>query len=171
MDLTTITTDQFKARFYRDFTFANQNPNQQQPVPANTDLVQDLDITNAFADAQVLLNQGLFSDDNTITLAYLYLSAHCLCLNIKASDAGINSGGTGAFPVTSRSVGSVSESYQVPDAYKDDPILGQYAQTAYGQKYLAMVLPQLRGNIVAIAGGAQASGSSPFNNPWFECTN
>lgn len=154
MDLSTITAADFRHRFYRDFYFANQNPDQDKPVPANTELVQDLDIENAFADAKALLNQGLLDSDDNITLGYLYLTAHCLCVNIKASDAGVNSGGTGAFPVTGRSVGSVSESYQVPDAYKDDPILAQYAQTAYGQKYLTMVLPKLRGNMVAIIAGA-----------------
>jgi Protein of unknown function (DUF4054) len=170
MDLTTITVSQFKTRFYRDFNFANQNPNQEVPVPPNVELVQDIDIQNAFSDAQVLLNQALFSgtpnSDANITSGYLYLSAHCLCLNIKASDSGINSGGTGGFPVSSRSVGSVSETYQVPDAYKDDPILAQYAQTAYGQKYLAMVLPYLRGNMLPIFGGAHAAGEGYPGAGW-----
>lgn len=156
MDLTTITVQQFKDRFYRDFAFINQNPNQDQPVPPNSEFIQDRDINNAFADAQGLLNQALLGSDVNITNGYLYLTAHCLSLNIKASESGVNSGGTGAFPVASRSVGSVSEAYQVPDAYKDDPILAQYAQTAYGQKYLAMVLPGLRGNMVPIYGGAHA---------------
>ena len=154
MDLSTITVADFKARFYRDFAYANQNPNQQQPVTPNLEFIQDQDITNAFADAIPLLNQGLFPDAPTITTAYLYLTAQCLSLNIKAADAGVNSGGTGGFPVTARSVGSVSESYMVPDAYKDDPLLAQYAQTAYGQKYLAFVLPFLRGNMAFVIGGA-----------------
>lgn len=158
MDLSTITVSDFKARFYRDFFYANQLPNQEQPVPPNVDLIQDLDITNAFSDAQALLNQGLLGSNSNITNGYLFLSAHCLSLNIKAADSGVNSTGTGAFPVTGRTVGSVSESYMIPDAYKDDPILAQYAQTAYGQKYLAMVLPFLRGNMTALAGGAHASG-------------
>lgn len=158
MDLSTITVVDFKARFYRDFYFANQNPDQARPVPPNVDLVQDLDIQNAFNDAETMLNQGILSgQNNAITIAYLYLTAHCLSLNIKAADGGVNSTGTGGFPVTARSVGSVSESYQVPDAYKDDPILAQYAQTAYGQKYLAMVLPFLRGNMTPIIGGALAA--------------
>lgn len=173
MNLSTITVAQFKTRFYRDFTFDNQNPNPQQPVPLNSDIIQDIDIQNAYNDAVPLLNQGLFSaqpgaaqnTDAVITQGFLYLAAHCLCLNIKASDAGVNSGGTGGFPVSSRSVGSVSESYQVPDAYKDDPILAQYAQTAYGQKYLAMVLPMLRGNMVGIFGGAHASGQPTGGAP------
>lgn len=154
MDLTTITAQQFKTRFYRDFFYSNQNPNQENPLPKNSAIVQDADISNAYSDAQILLNQGLFPDVLTITAAYLYLSAHCLCLNLKAAGAGVNGTGTGAFPIAGRGAGGVSESYQVPDAYKDDPILAQYAQTTYGQKYLAMVLPYLRGNITTAWGGA-----------------
>lgn len=167
MDLTTITVAQFKSRFYRDFFYANQNPNQQQPTPPEgIDLVQDLDIENAFSDAMGLINQGLFSAQpgcigsgsgsgtQNLTNAFLFLSAHCLSLNIKAADAGVNSDGAGAFPLQAMSGGSVSESRIIPDAYKDDPILAQYAQTAYGQKYLAMVLPFLRGNAQAVWGGA-----------------
>jgi len=168
MDLSTITVAQFKTRFYRDFSFANQNPVQTEaaPPPVNYDFIQDTDIQNAYNDAMPLLNQGLFSfqpgasnADAIITQGFLYLAAHCLCLNIKAADAGVNSTGTGGFPVASRSVGSVSESYSIPKDYTDDPILAQYTQTAYGMKYLAMVLPALRGNFGFAIGGAQASGS------------
>lgn len=156
MDLSTITIQQFKDRFYRDFTYKKVDENGIDSIP-DQDFVQDQDIQNAFNDAKPLLNQALLGSDATITLGYLYLSAHCLSLNIKAASAGVNSGGTGAFPVTSRSVGSVSEAYQVPDAYKDDPILAQYAQTAYGQKYLAMVMPMLRGNMAGVIGFAHAA--------------
>lgn len=148
MDLSTITATDFKARFYRDFYFANQNPDQQQPIPPNIDLVQDLDISNAFSDAQNLLNQALFGDATAIRTAYLLLSAHMLCNNIKAADSGANSGGT--FPVSARSVGSVSETYLVPDDYKNDPLLATYTTTAYGMKYLQMVLPAIRGNMLAV---------------------
>lgn len=154
MDLSTITVSDFKTRFYRDFLYKTVQEGGE-PLQADPDYVQDQDIANAFTDAQALLNQALFSSDTQITSGYLYLTAHCLALNLVAADSGgINSTGTGAFPVASRSVGSVSESYQVPDAYKDDPILAQYAQTAYGQKYLAMVLPRLRGNMTIAFGGA-----------------
>lgn len=156
MDLSTITIADFKARFYRDFKYQEVST-PAIPTVYDSDFIQDQDIQNAFNDAQPLLNQGLFSDSATITTGYLYLTAHCLSLNIKAADGGVNSTGTGAFPVQSRSVGSVSESYLIPDAYKDDPILAQYAQTAYGQKYLAMVLPLLRGNMTGIYGGAHAA--------------
>jgi hypothetical protein len=58
--------------------------------------------------------------------------------------------------VTSRSVGSVSESYDIPERFKNDPILNYYTKTGYGLKYLNMILPYLTGNISVAAGATQA---------------
>lgn len=152
MDLSTITVADFKAKFYRDFEYATVPSGVEQAIP-NPDFVQDQDITNAFQDAQYALNQALFGTDANITLAYLYLTAHFLCQAISSAEGGINGGSAGAFPVASRSVGSVSESYQIPDAYKDSPVLAGYAQTSYGIRYLQMILPKLVGNMTAVYGG------------------
>lgn len=113
--------------------------------------VLDDDINKAFAEALVSFNQGLFTTDANIKLGFLYLSAHYLVNDINAAQAGI--GGIGSFPVTSRSVGSVSESYAVPQRYMDDPVLAFYAKSAYGMKYINLVLPRLAGNMVAVWGG------------------
>lgn len=159
MDLSSITTAQFKARFYRDFFFANQNPDPDQPPPPEgIEIIQDQDIAIAFGDAQPLLNQALFgSNDNTVTSAYLLLTAHCLCLNIAASNGGMNSNGTGGFAVSGRSVDSTSENYTVPEQYADSALLAQYTGTAYGQRYLSLALPYLVGNMAAVTGGALAA--------------
>jgi len=162
MDLSTITIADFKAKFYRDFTYNNQN--QSPPnAPVPYDVVQDIDITNAFSDAQEVLNQCLFADGNGITIGYLLLTAHFLALAIKSSDSGINGGG-GTFPVQSRSVGSVSESYMIPDAYKDSPVLSGYTSTSYGMRYLNMVLPYIIGNVVPVVGGVQPNSDITNNN-------
>jgi hypothetical protein len=56
------------------------------------------------------------------------------------------------FPVTSVTVGSVSESYYVPKAYLEDPVLGFYARNGFGLKYLSLVYPNLIGNVGVVAG-------------------
>ena len=114
--------------------------------------VQDTDIAGAFLEAQAVFNQGLYGSDANITLAYLYLTAHFLTNDLKAALGGIMA--PGAFPVSSRSAGSVSESYDIPQAYKDSPILSQYTSSSYGMKFLAMTLPSLVGNVGAVCGGA-----------------
>lgn len=151
MDLTTVTVQNFKDRFYRDFTYANQVPDQKEP-PTDLDIIQDLDITTAFTQAQLLLNTSLLCGDTGILEGYLLLSAHCLWLNIAAANG---AGGGVAFPVASRAVGSVSESYMIPDAYKNSPVLSQYTQTRYGMQYLNLVLPNVAGNVIAIGGATQ----------------
>lgn len=157
MDLTTITVAQFKTRFYRDFSYQNQNPSQTaiRPPEEGEPIVQDIDITNAFTSAQAVINVCLFGGEAELTEAYLLLSAHFLCVNINNSLIGIKSNGSSAFAVASRTVGSVSEAYEIPEAYKQNPVLMQYAQTAYGQQYLMFVTPKLIGNLNPVWGGAQ----------------
>jgi hypothetical protein len=115
------------------------------------DYIEDDDITKAFAEAQINYNQSLFGTDDQIKLGYLYLSAHYLAVDIRNSANGIAA--NGAFPVSSRTVGSVSESYSIPAAYTDTAIYAMYSQTGYGMKYLSMVLPQLVGNVGIAYGG------------------
>lgn len=146
MDLNSITVADFKAQFPRDFPYAPPS------IVGNNDYVYDADISRAFLEAQVVFNQGLFGSDAQIRMGYLYVTAHYLCLDLRAALAGIQGSG-GSFPVSSRSVGSVSESYAIPERYTDDPLLALYTQTNYGMKYLSLVLPNLVGNMVAVFGG------------------
>jgi hypothetical protein len=115
--------------------------------------IQDGDITRAFREARVNLNQALYGSDDTIELAYLYLTAHYLVNDIRAGLSGISA--QGSFPVASKSVGSVSESYGIPASYTTDPILSFYTQSAYGLKYLSLTLPAMRGNVVSVCGATR----------------
>lgn len=143
MDLSTITVDDFKAQFVRDFIYG-----------ASSDAVMDTDIIRAFAEASIALNQSLYSTDAIIKMMYLYLTAHYLVLDLRASNANIEGGGF--FPVNSRSVGSVSESYSIPQIYNENPLFAIYAQTQYGMKFLSLTLPLLVGNVISVYGGTSA---------------
>ena len=136
VDVTTITVAQFQAQFPNDF----QN-------------VEPAQIAAAFAEAQIMFNPALFSSAAQQTV-YLYLTAHFLALSVRASYNGVNS--AGSFPVSSRSVGGVSESYMIPDMYKENAAIAQYTSTAYGQKYLTFLLPNLVGNVASVWGGTNA---------------
>lgn len=116
--------------------------------------VQDRDITNAFNEAQIAFNPALFSTDSDQKLGYLYLTAHFLCNDLKAAMGGINA--AAGFPVSSRTVGSVSEGYSVPQWVLDSPIFSMYAQSSYGMKYLMLILPNLTGNVISVWGGTRA---------------
>jgi len=191
MDLSTITVDDFKAQFRRDFPYLPVYDNAElyntgnrvyypttklfydcladgvtgippsPPVdPAKwvkviddvDNYIQDQDITNAFAEAMLVFNQGLIQGtDAQVKLVFLYLAAHYLVNDIRAAQRGIN--GIGAFMVTSRSVGNVAESYGIPQAYLNDPLLAFYTQSTYGLKYLSLILPKLVGNVGVVWGG------------------
>ena len=135
MDLSTITTTDFKTYFERDFPY---------------EWLKENDINRAFQEAQISFNQSLFTSDDKIRIGYYYLSAHYLVSNIKSAKQGVSSVGT--FPVNSRSVGSVSESYTIPDWASRNPLFNNLSQTSYGQKYLSFIMPKIVGNVVAISG-------------------
>lgn len=112
--------------------------------------VQDSDIERAFIEAKAVFNQALFGSDEEIKQGYLYLTAHYLVMDLRAAMGGLFAAGT--FPMTSRSAGNVSESYGVPSAYTEDPALAYLAGSAYGMKYLSLVIAATRGNVFVVQG-------------------
>ena len=107
--------------------------------------VADTDITEAFAEAEQMLNQALFCTDADITRGYLYLTAHMMVTNLQNSMQGVFSKGSQV--LASKGAGSVNASYAIPEKYINDPNLNAYVKTGYGLKYLNMVYPRLVGHV------------------------
>ena len=116
--------------------------------------VLDADIERSFLEAGMNFNQGLFGEDAQITLGFLYLSAHYLVMDLRAAQKGVNSSTEN--PINSRSVGSVSESYSIPEWVTKDKILNYYTKSSYGMKYLSFILGRMTGNVQAIQGATRA---------------
>lgn len=180
--ITAITIDDFKSQFYRDFNFvddwvagtyntgdkvfylvnskfyeAKADGITSTPNTANdwtllqpNDLVSSKDITNAFNEALANFNSYITSDETSLKLMYLYLTAHYLTSDLNAV------GGLGSNIVNSRSVGSVSESYSVPQWMLDKPMFSMFAKTSYGQKYLSLIAGYTVGYMATIQGGTNA---------------
>lgn len=112
--------------------------------------ISDADIERAFAEAKVNFNANLFPDDETAEMIFYYLTAHYLVIDMNNA---LNPFGMGFNGFTqSKSVGSVSESYGIPQWMMNDKILGMYAQTGYGRKYLSLIAPFMIGNIIYTPG-------------------
>lgn len=107
----------------------------------------DNDIENAYAEAKVNFNESLFPDDSTALLVFLYLAAFYV-----SYDFSIATGTAGTGITTSKSVGSVSESYGISTALLENPKYSIYAQNGYGCKYLSLIMPYLTGAIFLIRG-------------------
>lgn len=113
------------------------------------DYIQDIDITKAYVEARQKFNYDLTDGtDEGIKLVFLYLAAHYLVSDLKAG--GTDSQGQGL--VGSRSVGSVSESYVIPE-WQQNAIYSFYTSTYYGSKYINLVKPYTIGNVLLIRGG------------------
>lgn len=135
----------FKVYFFRDFPY--------QPENETVDLdkyIQDADITKAFGQTQVNLNPALFADQANYALGYLWLSAHYLVVDLRASSQGLS--GQFAFLETSKSVGSVSQGFTIPQRILDNPYWAMLMTTNYGAKYLQMIIPQLTGQVFNVYG-------------------
>lgn len=109
---------------------------------------QDIDIMTATEEANVNFNEGLFPDKAMAKLVFLYLVAFYLTIDFQNAMSPMGGGGL----VQSKSVGSVSESYAIPQWMLNSPILSAYAVNGYGRKYLSLIRPYLVGNIILSKG-------------------
>ena len=113
------------------------------------DYINDNDITKAFLQAKNMINLSLFGkNEELLKMCFLMLTAHFLVMDLNMS----NGNGTSSFMITSKSVGSVSASYGIPQKILDNPNLSYLASTQFGLKYLVYILPLLSGNIVILNG-------------------
>lgn len=136
---------EFKSAFARAFPF-NSDPAQG---------VTDDDIMNAFLQVNATINVELFPAEATYKLAYLNLAAHFLVLTLRASAGGL-SGGSFGFLEQSKSVGSVSQSFVIPQAIQNNPLWAAYMSTPWGQFYLNSLLPALVGPVFVVRGATTA---------------
>lgn len=132
----------FKAYFFRDF-------------PYGTDIettVTDPDINKALQQVNmyVAFNPCMWSDQASYSIGYLYLAAHYMVMDLRASSQGIN--GQYAFLEQSKSVGSVSASYAIPQRVLDNPDWAMLMKTNYGAQYLQYILPLMGGQMFMVHG-------------------
>lgn len=182
MSLDNITVEDFKAQFSRDFPYlpeydygkvyfkddivycngnfyqSKQDENTDIPPSQNWQLyngnianyVCDSDILRAFVEAKQNFNTSFFTNCESLKMVFLYLTAHYLVIDMTNAMNPFGLGFTGL--TQSKSVGSVSESYGIPQWVLNDAKLGLYAQTGYGRKYLSLIQPYLTGNIIFTPG-------------------
>jgi len=111
----------------------------------DTEKVTDYDIARAFVSAmQFNFNTGLFSTQAAYTQAANLLSAHYLCETIIAGTTGLN--GKAEWLTKAKTVGNVSEDFDIPPRILNSPYLAKLSKTTYGAQFLELVSPQLIAN-------------------------
>lgn len=96
------------------------------------DSISDTRIQLFLDDAEIILNPTYW--DTKLDLGQSYLTAHYLSLAIQSGASGGSTGASG--PITARAVDGVSISYA--SAAPNDQSEAYYAQTIYGQRYIAL---------------------------------
>lgn len=145
----------YEGNFYKSLIDGNltdpSNTTKWALTPDTLDnYVQDGDIERAFEEARINFNPDLFSNSNTAQLVFCYLAAHYLVIDLNNAQNPLALGVMGY--TQSKSVGSVSESYGIPQWIMNDKILSPYAQTGFGRKYLSLIIPVITGNIICTPG-------------------
>lgn len=107
--------------------------------------VLDSDIEGAQQDASFNINEALFEGQSDWGRAFNYLTAHMLVEKMLMAGEGLASQYN--WLTKSKSVGDVSESFDIPDRIKDDPMLAAYSKTRYGMAYLQIISPLIIGNM------------------------
>jgi hypothetical protein len=148
--LSDIDVDDFKDLFFRDFDYAIRSGQTTSIYECQLEYIMDADITRAFSEATMNFNPSIWPTDEALKIAYLYLTAHYMVNDLQSAEQG--TGSSGNFPVSSRGVGPISESYAIPEWMMRDPNIAYFATTRYGQKYLSLVKPLLIGNAVVYEG-------------------
>lgn len=145
----------FNNNFYKSLIDANlttpeDTENWELTNESVDNYIQDSDILRAFAEAKINFNPNFFKDDKTAIMVFCYLAAHYLIIDLNNASNPLALGFMGF--TQSKSVGSVSESYGIPQWMLNNQILSAYAQTGYGRKYLSLIQPYLIGNIILTPG-------------------
>lgn len=138
------TTDDFKAYFVRDWPYST-DPNLG---------VMDADITNAFALVLVNINPAQWANQGSYTIGFLYLAAHYMVMNLRASSQGIN--GQYNWIQNNKAVQGVNEAFTIPQRLIDNPYFAMLTKTNYGAQYFQLLLPQLMGQVFSVYGRTRA---------------
>lgn len=144
----------FQAYFTRDFPYGT-DPNTS---------ILDTDIAKAYGQVNFLINQGLFNSQENYTLGYLWLAAHYLVIDLRASSQGI--AGRYNWLESSKSGGNVASGFTIPQRILDNPVMSMLTQTRYGAKYLELLLPGLVGVMYTVRGHTGADGPSGPYGVW-----
>lgn len=137
------TVAEFQAFFTRDFPFGTDQET----------MVLDADIGKAFQMANMAINPELWQGQGPYTIGYMYLAAHYLVMNLRASSQGVN--GQFNWLQSSKGAGALSEGFAIPQQVLDNPLWSIYFKTNYGSQYMQLMLPLLVGQVFIVRGTTQ----------------
>lgn len=114
---------------------------------SNDKAVTDFDIVNAFLAVEAFgAPQQLFATQDSYSTAYNLLAAHFMVTSFLASSQGVM--GKPAWLTASKSVGPISESFQIPERVQKSVTFSRFSATTYGVRFLEIIAPRLVGNLV-----------------------
>lgn len=134
--------DDFKYFFMRDFPYGDDE--------AGFEFVLAADIQKGIDAAAAFINQALYPTQEQYNIGFLNLAAHYMVMSLRASSQGV--AGKVNWMEVGKTVGSVSQSFQIPQRIMDNPSYAILCQTSYGLMFLQNILPKLVGQMFIVCG-------------------
>ena len=153
----TLDSESLNGQFYKALStnIGQTPPDHSTGEGAVWELVEGLSVYNYITDNDIIKamwqaylngNEEFGQNEEDKVFIYLHLVAFYLVMDLKNASAGLNSSYAGL--VASKSVGSVSESYNFPQWLVNSPLYSIYSQNGYGMKYLSLILPYISTTIL-----------------------
>jgi hypothetical protein len=111
-------------------------------------------INRGFSEAYLHFNPSLFSSNDMIVNAFLYLTAHYIVIALRNKNINVMS--VGREKVSSTETDNVKEDYVIPERFRRSPLINFLSKTDYGQMYLSYALPALVGTVFSTYGRTHA---------------
>lgn len=141
LEVTFVTTSELAVAVFKEY-FDRGQFDYGTALPQ----VRDKDIERAIAEAEAVINKGLYPSNDILSLALLYLTAHFLSRDIDGES------GQPIYNQSSRSADGISESVQIPE-WMNQGEFAMYSTTSFGQKFLTISKPYLDGAVISVPGG------------------
>ena len=133
---------------YAEPTKSNSWEKSQEEIGS---YVLDNMIEEAMDEAETLVKPECAVNDKNYRIAFMYATAHCLVMDWKMKNQGVNAGGTAGILV-GRTAGKMSAHYTI------SPLINQYPQyewwfkTPFGEKMMMIILKRRIGYVLLAKG-------------------
>lgn len=113
--------------------------------------VLDNMIEEAMDEAETLVKPECATNDKNYRIAFMYATAHCLVMDWKMKNQGINAGGTAGIMV-GRTAGKMSAHYTISPLIQQYPQYEWWFKTPFGEKLMMIILKRRIGYVLLAKG-------------------
>lgn len=134
-----------------NYSEPTKSENWEKSEESLSSYVLDSMIEEAMAEASTLIRPECAVREEDYKIAFMYATAHCLVMDWKMRNQGINAGGTAGI-ITGRTAGKMSAHYTISPLIQQYPQYEWWFKTPFGEKMMMIILKRRIGYILLAKG-------------------